>query len=948
MQGDVDPDKEAALHDGITPDGGGFQSSAIALPITFTVDLAGDNPAPIAGVILDSQSDQVPTDWIKDFDLLLSTDGVDYTVALSGTMQPLATEQSFVLDKPVDAKYAQLRVRSTYGTAAGATGGLALGEWKVIATPGFVPAGSESIDVANLSLGGHIVSMDPQWPDPKIAEAMLTPDTALQSINMKPGTQANWVVGFNEDRAAEVTGLQWVDPDGSSPDTRFNSVQIEISTTSPLGPWTAVGTWKLQRADDGSVQPFAFDQPIWARFIRFTGAGPKGKDEVAWEYPAEIRVLETPTSDTYRSIVGQWGYGVPSGIYEVLQPPAEPAASAGADNDNTPETGTDLAAGKTANGRVQIGNDVDWYTVQAPADQNTLTFTLTGTPIEDAAIHVFDDKGTEIPATLAAGKDPTVATYVVEVDPGATYHVRVEQPPHSIIFAFDTSTSIAPYEPYLKEGLKSFASDITPGQEFVNLMPFSEKLALPDWADQPYLVQSAVNSYVDESLSSSSEETIINASQALAGRDGAKAILLVTDGATSSYDKMAAMWTQLAAVDPRIFAVHIGAGDDPLGERHFMQDWAAAGFGFYQYTQTQGEMDRALDRAATWLRRPTDYTITFTASQQEATPTPAPTNTPEPTNTPQPTNTPAPTDTPAPTETPTPTLMPSATPTATATVDQSKPGSLQVVGGRKTNVITGQTATISQNIAIEIVLDTSGSMLQDLGGGQTRIDVARQVLTDLVTTKIPAGAPVALRTFGNQPGSCDTQLAVPLSPLDPSSMASVIQGVQVTNLVKTPIGASLEEVANDLAGVSGPKVVILVTDGEETCDGDPAQAIQDLVAQGINVQVNIVGFALDDDALRATFKQWAQLGNGSYFDATNSSELNSAVTKALEPPFQVYDAAGNLIATGRVDGSSFQLPPGFYTVVVLTDPLLSYSVTIEPGKKTKVDISKSDGGLSGG
>ena len=49
---------------------------------------------------------------------------------------------------------------------------------------------------------------------------------------------------------------------------------------------------------------------------------------------------------------------------------------------------------------------------------------------------------------------------------------------------------------------------------------------------------------------------------------------------------------------------------------------------------------------------------------------------------------------------------------------------------------------------------------------------------------------------------------VPLGPLDPASMSQTFQGIEPVNLVKTPIGASLEQVANDLAGVAGPKVVV--------------------------------------------------------------------------------------------------------------------------------------------
>ena len=138
--------------------------------------------------------------------------------------------------------------------------------------------------------------------------------------------------------------------------------------------------------------------------------------------------------------------------------------------------------------------------------------------------------------------------------------------------------------------------------------------------------------------------------------------------------------------------------------------------------------------------------------------------------------------------------------------------------------------------------------------------------------------------------------------------------------MRTPIGASLEQVANDLAGVEGPKIVVLVTDGEETCDGNPAAAIESLTAQGIDVQVNIVGFALDDDAVRAQFAEWADLGNGTYFDATNAEELDDAIAKSVQAPFRVLDADGNVVASGTVDGTPVELPAGTYTIVVLTDP----------------------------
>lgn len=238
--------------------------------------------------------------------------------------------------------------------------------------------------------------------------------------------------------------------------------------------------------------------------------------------------------------------------------------------------------------------------------------------------------------------------------------------------------------------------------------------------------------------------------------------------------------------------------------------------------------------------------------------------------------------------------------------------------------------------AVELILDTSGSMLETLEG-QRRIDIARTVLSQLVAETIPPGTPLALRVFGDTPESCETTLAAPLQPLDPGAIAGLIDGLGAIDGVKTPIGASLEAVAGDLQGVTGPKIVVLVTDGEETCGGDPAAAIRALAAQGIDARINIVGFAVDDEALKAQFREWAHLGNGQYFDAAGSAELGRSIAAAVQPQFRVLNAAGDEVGAGLVDGDPVEVPPGTYRVEVLaaqTDVL--DNVVVTSGARTEV------------
>jgi hypothetical protein len=215
--------------------------------------------------------------------------------------------------------------------------------------------------------------------------------------------------------------------------------------------------------------------------------------------------------------------------------------------------------------------------------------------------------------------------------------------------------------------------------------------------------------------------------------------------------------------------------------------------------------------------------------------------------------------------------------------------------------------------AVELILDASGSMLQKLGTTR-RIDIAKQTLGKLTSSTIPAGTPFALRVFGREVDSCQTDLDVPLGPLNPSAVGQRISALVAKNGAKTPIGASLAKVADDLKTVKGEKLVVLITDGEETCGGDPAAEIEKLRKAGIGTRVSIVGFALDDQKLAATFRRWSDLGAGAFFDAKDAAGLDKALTDSLRPGFEVVNAQGQVIASGIVGGEAVTAPAGNHTV----------------------------------
>lgn len=612
------------------------------------------------------------------------------------------------------------------------------------------------------------------------------------------------------------------------------------------------------------------------RFLRFRGQGP-GKVADYWDMPAALHAIERGTGEADRSILGEWGASLPQGPYERLVPGDLVPAPTGPDGDDTPETATPLASGAHARGRAAADRDVDWYAVSVPDGQNSLAVEVTGRPVVGVSVVLFDAEGYPVPTLFGPGDRPGSVVYRAEVTPGASYLVRVEQPPSSIVFAFDTSGSMGAYLDDVFQGLRAFRADVMPGAEAVKIVPFEERPLLRDWSDQAYELQNAVDRYRMGAGSSSAETAILDATTDLSARQGARAILVVTDAETSSFERSAELWRNLSAVRPLIFAVHVGATSEPFLSTTYMQDWSRVAGGFYQYTRSHGEMDRAFDRLSTWLRRPVEYELALTISYEEKPP-------------------------------------PSRAPGSIAV--RSRPGA---------------ESPLSRDVGVEIILDTSGSMLSKVGR-RPRIDVARDVLRDLVTTRLPAGVPTAVRTFGAPGDPCGTQLAVPLGPLDPAAMTAFVDGLEVEKETATPIGAALTRVADDLAAAPGTKVVVLVTDGQETCHGDPAATVRDLVRQGVDVRLNIVGFALKGRKARNAMRAWARSGHGSYFDARGEKDLGRSIRLAFSAPFRILDEAGNEVASGTVDGDPVSVPPGTYSLVVLADPVTRFDgVIVEPG-----------------
>ena len=810
----------------------------------ITLKLPGEALLPVAGMALHHFGIPWPYHKLRKGTLLLSEDGATFKEAMSFETLPVRTEQYFALTEPVLARYVQLRLEETYEHQSG-NGGVTMGEWKVILAPGYDLSNGAGFDIASPEFGGHLVW---DWP-PEYYSPVAILDEGKRSYEPRigPDAELEYVIAFQDNRAAQIQRIEWTNPEGANPEHAFENIVVSVTTESPIGPWKTVG--ELDPGYSAETEALVLETSQWARFVKFTGVR-QGQSSIVLS-PNVIRIWERPTSENYRSVLAEWGQLSKKGWFEEQQGiPPEPGLTAS--NNTSRGKAAPLHPNQLVNGQVQLAKRSHWYRLAMPAGDNTLTISLAGQPTVRTVLALENGAGEPIPAEKIPLKStPREHVFEAFAEPGSEVFLHVFEPPRNVIFTWDTSASVNAYLPDIYNALAAFVGQVVPGQESANFVPFSESPLLDTWLGEPYMLQTILNDYPRKQSSSAGEFALTVSTQALAPVAGTKSIMIITDGAVNHHGPL---WKDLREIQPRVFSVGVaGEGGHNLD---VFADWSSVNGGHFTHLRYQGEMEVAFDRAATLMRRPADYTLAVQTEYREA----------------------------------------------------PGPGLLQVVSA-------AEGAGASVRGAVALILDASGSMLQRMNG-KRRIAIAKEVLTEAVREQVPAGTPVVVRVFGHkEPGTCATEVLVPLAPLAPDAAAAAIANVQAKNLAKTPIADSLAAVRADLKGAQ-PAVVILVTDGEETCEGDPAAVIASLRDQGIDITLNIVGFAIDDAALEAQFTEWAETGGGRYFSAQDQSGLSEAIEKALQIPYSVFDASGTVVAKGLVDGEPVALERGVYRVAV--------------------------------
>jgi Mg-chelatase subunit ChlD len=174
-----------------------------------------------------------------------------------------------------------------------------------------------------------------------------------------------------------------------------------------------------------------------------------------------------------------------------------------------------------------------------------------------------------------------------------------------------------------------------------------------------------------------------------------------------------------------------------------------------------------------------------------------------------------------------------------------------------------------------LVLDASGSMWQTVDG-RTKVEIARDAVDAMLADWNPEVS-LGLMAYGHRRrGDCnDIELLIPPEGFDRARISRTVRNLNALGM--TPITASVRQAAEALRHTEHKATVILVSDGEETCNADPCALGAELAAQGIDFTAHVIGFDLPEGPARDQLQCLARETGGRYLEARDAAELNRAL-----------------------------------------------------------------------
>jgi Ca-activated chloride channel family protein len=189
-----------------------------------------------------------------------------------------------------------------------------------------------------------------------------------------------------------------------------------------------------------------------------------------------------------------------------------------------------------------------------------------------------------------------------------------------------------------------------------------------------------------------------------------------------------------------------------------------------------------------------------------------------------------------------------------------------------------------------LVFDASGSMSgnQVLGipNSRPRIDEARSALAKVLPSATKFRR-VGLITYGpGEYNQCNVELNMKPLPNAARPIMRIVNSLVPAG--KTPLTSAVEQAAEVLDYRNKPGVVVVITDGEETCGGQPCDLGKRLHDAAKQLTVHVIAFRYEGYSWSGTsvldLMCLADQNHGLYVKANSEEDLVSALEKTLDCP----------------------------------------------------------------
>lgn len=191
-----------------------------------------------------------------------------------------------------------------------------------------------------------------------------------------------------------------------------------------------------------------------------------------------------------------------------------------------------------------------------------------------------------------------------------------------------------------------------------------------------------------------------------------------------------------------------------------------------------------------------------------------------------------------------------------------------------------------------IILDSSGSMA--LGGNPNRMEIAKQAIKSYVT-KASANTQIGLMIYGHRGSNSTGDKAISCVSADVVSGIGSINSQSIDSQLSavnpvgwTPMGYALKQAQSAFIGKeSDNNEIILLTDGEESCNSNPVGEASNLKLSAQNIKINVIGFAVEPNA-QSQLNQISTSGGGTFSSANDYAELDRRFNDLYENGLKMY------------------------------------------------------------